>query len=103
MAGLRLYVTTGRPVTILEPPDGRSTVRNNYRLPDYVQLDLRLDREWIFKKWALAAFIEALNVTYSQSVFGINYPETDGVKNYLMPQYNGFNWILPSIGLRGRY
>jgi len=28
---------------------------------------------------------------------------TDGVKNYLMPQYNGFNWILPSLGFRGRY
>jgi hypothetical protein len=78
-------------------------VRNNVRLPDYVQLDLRIDREWIFKKWALAAFLEALNVTYSASIFGIQYPEVDGVRNYLDPQYNGFNWILPSFGLRGRY
>jgi hypothetical protein len=103
LVGVRLYVATGRPVTVLEPPDGRTTVRNNVRLPDYVQLDFRIDREWIFKKWAIAAFIEALNLTYSESIFGIQYPESDGVKDYLHPQYNGFNWILPSVGLRGRY
>ncbi len=103
MIGGRLYVATGRPVTILDPPDGRTTVRNNTRLPTYVQLDLRIDREWIFKKWALSAFIEALNVTYSESVFGLTYPMMDGVTNYFMPQYEGFHWILPSLGLRGRY
>jgi hypothetical protein len=103
MVGARLLVTTGRPVTILEPPDGRSTVRNNVRLPNYVQLDLRIDREWIFKSWALAAFLEALNLTYSESIFGITYPDNDGVKDYFSPQYNGFHWILPTVGLRGRY
>ena len=103
MVGGRLYVATGRPVTILDPPDGRTTVRNNYRLPTFVQLDLRIDREWLFKKWALTAFLEALNVTYSESIYGLTYPEVDGVKNYLMPQFEGFHWILPSFGLRGRY
>jgi hypothetical protein len=103
LLGGHLYVATGRPVTLLEPPDGRSTVRNNTRLPDYVQLDLRLDREWIFRKWAVAAFVEILNLTYSQSVFGIAYPEVDGIKRYDQPQINGFHWILPSLGVRGRF
>src|SRR5262249_12268979 len=69
MVGARLFVSTGRPVTLLDPPDGRTTVRNNARLPDFVQLDLRIDREWIFKRWALSAFLEALNITYSESVY----------------------------------
>jgi hypothetical protein len=96
-------VATGRPVTVLEPPDGRSTVRNNTRLPPYVQLDLRLDREWIFKKWALSLAIELLNVTYSEVVFGLQYPTIDGITRYDQPSVNGFRWILPSINLRGRF
>jgi hypothetical protein len=104
LLGLRLYYASGRPVTELVPPDGRSTVRNNVRLPDYVQLDFRIDREWIFNKWALAAFLEALNITYSESIFGLTYPQDqNGVKNFFMPTNNGFRWILPSVGLRGRY
>ena len=102
LAGARLYVATGRPVTILQL-DGTTTVRNNTRLPDYVQLDLRIDREWLFRKWALAAFIEVVNATYSQSNFGIQYPVVDGVRRYDMPSLNGFHWILPSLGLRGRF
>jgi hypothetical protein len=105
MAGARLLLQTGRPVTILQPPDGRSTVRNNTRLPDYVQLDLRIDREWFFRKWALSVFLEVVNVTYSESILGILYP-TDpdtGITRYDMPQLNGFKWILPSIGVRGRF
>ncbi len=103
LLGGHLAYSSGRPATILEPPDGRSTVRNNTRLPDYVQLDLRLDREWLFRKWAVAAFIEILNLTYSQSVFGLQYPMIDNVTRYDMPQLNGFRWILPSIGVRGRF
>src|SRR4029079_12153300 len=41
MAGARLSYASGRAVTLFTPPDGSSTVRNNARLPDYVQLDLR--------------------------------------------------------------
>jgi len=104
LLGVRLYVATGRPVTIIENVfDPTTTPRNNARLPDFVQLDLRLDREWLFKKWAIAAFLEVLNLTYSQSVFGVRYPEVDGIRRYDMPQLNGFNWILPSIGVRARF
>ncbi len=82
---------------------GRSTVRNNQRIPDYVQLDLRVDREWLFKRWALTLGLELVNVTYSELVLGIQYPEIDGIVRYDMPQVNGFRWILPSINIRGRY
>lgn len=105
MVGARFLLQTGRPVTVLEPPDGRTTVRNNTRLPDYYQLDIRIDREWLFKRWALSVFLEIVNLTYSKSVIGLTYP-TDpdtGITRYDMPQLNGFNWILPSIGIRGRF
>jgi hypothetical protein len=105
MIGARFLLQTGRPVTILQPPDGRSTVRNNMRLPDYVQLDLRIDREWIFKRWALDLFVEILNLTYSQSAFGVEYPyDKEQMRSlYESPRVNGFRWVLPSIGARGRF
>lgn len=105
MVGARLLVQTGRPVTEITSLTGISTTRNNVRLPTFVQLDVRLDREWLFRKWALSAFLEVVNITYSESVLGLQYPTdpTTGITNYLAPQLSGFNWILPSIGLRGRF
>lgn len=103
MAGARLFFSTGRPVTQLEPPDGSSTLRNNVRLQNTVQLDLRLDREWIFRRFALDVFLEVVNATYGQAVFGLAYPREGNVIRYDMPFTNGFNWILPSIGVRGRF
>lgn len=105
MVGARILLQTGRPVTLLQPPDYLSTVRNNVRLPTFFQLDLRIDREWLFNKWALDVFLEVVNLTYSESIISLTYP-TDpntGATLYNMPKLNGFNWVLPSIGLRGRF
>ncbi len=100
--GGHLYVATGRPYTALDS-SGLATVRNNARLPTFVQVDLRIDREWVFQRWAVAAFIEILNVTYSQSVFGIYTPQDDnGVPLLNQSQLNAFRWILPTLGVRGR-
>jgi hypothetical protein len=106
MASARFLVQTGRPVTILQPPDGRTTVRNNARLGDYVQLDVRVDREWLFRRWALSVFVDLVNVTYSETALGITYPTntvTMTTDYYAKPQVEGFHWILPSVGLRGRF
>lgn len=102
IVGAHLYVATGRPYTAVGD-DGLATLRNNARLPTFVQLDLRVDREWLFKKWALAAFLEIINVTYSQSVFGI-YTPTDMNSVPLIGQQslNAIHLILPTLGVRGR-
>ncbi len=102
MLGAHLYVATGRPYTTVGD-DGLAAVRNNSRLPDFVQLDVRVDREWLFKKWAFALFVEILNLTYSQSVFGIYTPEdSNGIPLLNQSTLNGFRWILPTVGIRGR-
>ena len=103
LVGARFFYSTGRPVTLLKPPDGSSTIRNADRLPDTFQLDLRLDREWIFSSFAFDLFLEVVNTTYSQAVFGMTYPRQGNVTRYDQPQLNGFRWILPSIGLRARF
>ena len=103
MAGARLFYSTGRPVTQLQLPDGSGTLRNNVRLPDTVQLDVRLDREWLFRRFALDVFLEVVNTTFSQAVFGLAYPKEGNVTRYDQPMLNGFRWIIPSIGIRGRF
>jgi hypothetical protein len=105
MVGARFLLQTGRPVTVVDPNNLAAATRNNTRLPDYYQLDFRIDREWIFAKWALSIFLEVLNLTYSESVIGLTYPvdPDTGITRYDMPQLNGFNWVLPSIGVRGRF
>jgi hypothetical protein len=108
MLGFRLNVSSGRPYTLVTADLASGTTvghRNNERLPTYVQLDLRLDREWIYKRWALALFVELINVTYSQTIFGVDYPKDPILMTtrYDQPQFQGFRFILPSIGLRARF
>jgi hypothetical protein len=108
MAGLRLNVQSGRPYTVLQADLASGTLtgsRNNQRLPTYVQLDLRVDREWIFRRWALALFVELINLTYSETIYGVTYPKDPilMITRYDQPQFQGFRWILPSIGARGRF
>lgn len=103
MVGGRFFYSTGRPYTQLIPPDGAGTVRNNQRIPDTIQFDVRIDREWSFRRFALDVFLEVVNTTFGQAVFGIAYPRQGNITRFDMPQLNGFNWILPSIGVRGRF
>jgi hypothetical protein len=103
--GAHLYVVSGRPLTRVDPTRGPATPPNNDRLPTFVQLDLRLDREWIFRRWRMMLFLEILNVTYSESIFGVDYP-TDPMtmmKRFDQPTPSGVSWILPSVGVRGRF
>ncbi len=113
--GGRFFVSTGRPYTFTDTSGlfGSQPTRNNARLPDYFQLDLRLDREWVFQKWALAAFVEIVNLTYSKFYLGANIRGSSGAtaiigddvgtKTAYNPANDGFHFILPSVGLRGRF
>lgn len=102
MVGGRFFLQSGRPVTTLNF-DGTADARNDDRLPMTMQLDLRIDREWLFSKYTLAVFVEAVNATYGRAIFGRSYPVVNNVPLYTRPEDTGFNWVLPSIGVRGRY
>ena len=101
LAGARLFVSTGRPVTQLQLPDGSGTLRNNVRLPTFVELDVRVDKYWQFSRFYMAVFLEVVNATFSRSVFYLSTPDTAANMTVAPPpQEVGFQWILPSIGLR---
>ncbi len=67
--GGRLHFNTGRPYPVYNedtrmPEDYR-------RLPSYTQLDLRVDREFVFDRFLLDVYVEVINATRSAEVFDI--------------------------------
>lgn len=66
------------------------------RATDFHQLDLRIEKEWDFEAWKLAAYLEVRNAYNHQSVEGVaynyDYSERKDVEG--LP-------ILPVIGIRG--
>jgi len=50
-----------------------STVKNSARMPDFYQLDLRLDRKVRHNTWTMNYYIDILNVLNTQNVTGYDY------------------------------
>lgn len=116
LLGARLQFSTGRPETLLSSEEASPSVsqltttdfaqltRNNIRLPHYVQLDIRLDKRWEFRRFYLHAFIEVVNATFSRTNLIMAYPTVEErARGKREPELIGFNWILPSLGLRGGF
>jgi hypothetical protein len=83
---------------------------NDFRNPDSHGLDIRVDKKWYFKKWAVNAYIDIQNIykfqTVSQPFLDVN--RVDGVaiidpnnpQSYQISEIENISGnILPSIGL----
>jgi hypothetical protein len=66
------------------------------RLPLFHQLDLRVDKRWQFKAWALSAYLDIQNVYNNAAAEALVYNF-----NYSRRSYQTGIPIIPSIGLRG--
>lgn len=68
------------------------------RLPDFFQLDARLDKRFVFRDWVLAVYLDVQNVTNNRNIEGIfyNFDYTQRQNVYGIP-------IVPSLGLRGEW
>lgn len=123
--GGRVHYHTGRPWTA--PVDNQSTIdalasnRNNARLPAFFQLDLRVERNWRFPNWQLDLFLDVTNATYSREIFQCTAGESglvddntlrskmafaaavDPSKGVAKCTAQGFRYVVPSLGLRGRF
>jgi hypothetical protein len=105
--GGRFQLTTGTPYT---PVSGAvfDSDRNTYtpeygtvnsqRNPIQHQLDLRVDRNFTFQDWKLAAYLDVANVYLNAPVYGYQYNT-----NYTeRTEIEGIP-ILPSFGVRGEF
>jgi TonB family protein len=103
--GGRFRYVTGNPTTpVIGSVFDSST--NNYspinsarysaRVPAFHQLDVRLDKTWIYNKWIFTAYVDLQNI-YNRA----NPERAEFNYNYTKSQYiTGFP-IYPIIGLRG--
>ena len=106
--GARFRYATGNPFTPLEPgyydatadvyvpkPAGAPL---SGRVDDFMQLDLRVDKTFIFESWTLKMYLEFQNATNRENVEFINYTYDYSAQDAV----NGLP-IIPSIGIRGSF
>jgi TonB family protein len=68
------------------------------RLPDFVQLDVRIDKRFVYKEWMLAVYLDLQNATNRANVESVLYSFDYSQQAYLtgLP-------ILPVLGVRGEW
>jgi TonB family protein len=89
--GGNLDVDNDRYVRVFGP-------RNSERNPAFHQLDLRIDRRWIFDTWMLGVYLDVTNVYWAKNQEGIryNYDFTDQEPLDGLP-------ILPTLGITAKF
>lgn len=68
------------------------------RLPDFFQLDARLDKRFVFDAWTLVVYVDVQNVTNQKNPEALFYNS-----NYTQSAYVTGIPILPTLGLRGEW
>ncbi len=72
--------------------------KNSDRLPDFHALDLRIDKDFHFRRWTLTAYLDLMNVynrqNVEQTVYNFDYTEKSFL--YGLP-------ILPNIGFKAQF
>jgi len=106
--GARFRLTSGNPQTALttavynEQNDTytrvRSTCTNCTRLPMFHQLDIRIDKKWVYDTWMFNFYLDVQNVYNRQNPTWIQY-NFDASKQV----YGTGLPIVPSLGLRAEF
>lgn len=106
--GARWRLTSGNPYTPLattvwnEQTDSYtrvpSTDKNSARVPPFHQLDVRVDKKWIFDSWMFSAYLDVQNVynRYNPSSVNYNFDASEQAWFVGLP-------IIPSIGVKGEF
>ena len=68
------------------------------RNKDFLQLDLRIDRKFIFRDWILSAYLDIQNVTNRSNSEGLNYNY-----DYSESKVTSGIPVLPTFGLKGEF
>ena len=105
--GLRFRYATGNPYTpVVRAYDDVNSASYvpiygapySGRLPAFTQLDLRVDKSFVYNHWKLTVYLDLQNVTDTTSVEGVTYSFDYRRQRYLegLP-------ILPVVGARGEF
>ncbi|MHB8878770.1 MAG: TonB family protein [Myxococcaceae bacterium] len=107
--GARFRYVSGNPSTPLEhrydlynaDTDSFGTSRGPYfssRLQPFQQLDLRVDRTWLFNSWTLGAYVDVQNVYNAQNVEA-TFTDYRRRQEFTVPGIP----ILPIVGVKGSF
>ena len=105
--GGRFRYATGDPVTPVVgavKDDNTDTfipsygATNSTRLPNFVELDIRVDKTWVFTTWSLDLYLDIQNVTNARAVEGLTYSY-----NYAQTVYFLGLPIIPVLGLKATF
>ncbi|MFB6262377.1 MAG: TonB-dependent receptor plug domain-containing protein, partial [Bradymonadaceae bacterium] len=72
--------------------------RNSRRTATFDQLDLRIDKKWVFDRWELGAYLDVINVYNAKNQEGVQY-------NFDFSERAPIRGLplIPTLGLTGRY
>jgi hypothetical protein len=92
--GTRLHLNTGRPYPVFDednpgPPEYT-------RLPTFYQLDVRADKRFVFEKYVLDVYLEAVNTTLTRQVFDIK-------RVMGKVDEKAYKIVLPSVGVHAEW
>jgi hypothetical protein len=105
--GIRLRYVTGTPSTpveraVLDADTGTyvpvSGEINSARMPDFFQVDIRLDKTWNYDDWNLQGYIEVQNATNQANGEGYSYNY-----NYSERNIQSGLPIIPGFGLKASF
>ncbi len=105
--GVRFRYVTGNPYTPIADAhyDGDNDVYipqrgdlYSQRQNDFMQLDFRVDRKWVYNTWILSAYLDIQNMTNRKNPEGINYSYDYKTKN----EVTGLPTI-PTLGVKGEF
>jgi TonB family protein len=107
--GARMRYVTGRPTTPLQHTFDRYSVdrnrfggtygeANSVRFQPFHQLDLRLEKNWLFQSWTLSAYVDVQNV-YNASNVEATFNDYRFREVYEVPGIP----VLPVVGVKGSF
>jgi hypothetical protein len=88
--GSRFHLNTGRPYPIYDVDNGGPP--EYVRLPTFYQLDVRAEKRFVFDKYVLDLYLEAINATATSELFDIR-------RDHGMLMKRAYRIVLPSIGI----
>jgi hypothetical protein len=90
----RIHYNSGRPY----PVNDERAYRVDYRrLPPFFQLDVRVDKQFVFDRFLLSAYVELVNTTLSREVFDLRVREDGSLTD------RGYRIVLPSLGVHAEW
>ena len=93
--GGRFHLNTGRPYPLFD--DANPGPPEYIRLPTFYQIDLRAEKRFVFDRFVMDVYIEAVNATLTKQVFDAKIGD-DGER---ADRY--YKIVLPSLGLHAEW